>query len=78
MAAMSTMFAQNIVTGVVRDSDGELPLPSANVFLEGTMTGTITNLNGEFRFPLNAGSYTVVVSYMGYEEDETRGDPERW
>ncbi len=70
MAAMSTMFAQTIVTGVVRDSDGELPLPSANVFLDGTMTGTITNLNGEFRLPLNPGSYTIVASYMGYESQK--------
>ncbi len=67
MVTMSTMLAQTIVSGVVRESEENTPLPSANVFVDGTQTGTITNLNGEFRLPLNPGSYTLVASYMGYE-----------
>lgn len=67
MATMSAIYAQTMVIGVVNDSVGNLPLPSANVFLYHTTTGTITNLNGEYRLPLDPGSYTVAASYMGYQ-----------
>lgn len=67
IVGMSATFAQTMVSGVVKESEENTPLPSANVFLEGTQTGTITNLNGEFRLPLNPGTYNIVASYMGYE-----------
>ena len=67
---LPAMLAQTLVSGVVKESEENLPLPSANVFLEGTQTGTITDLNGEFRLPLDPGSYTIVASYMGYESQQ--------
>jgi TonB-dependent receptor len=67
MVTVSAMQAQTIVSGVVRESEENVPLPSANVFIEGTQTGTITNLNGEFRIPVDPGTYNIVASYMGYE-----------
>ncbi len=38
MVTMSSLFAQTMVIGVVNDSVGNLPLPSANVFLYHTTT----------------------------------------
>jgi len=67
MSTMSVMFAQTMVSGLVTDANEGITLPSANVYLDGTTIGTVTNLNGEYRLPLNPGSYSIVVSFMGYE-----------
>ncbi|MBI9068252.1 MAG: TonB-dependent receptor [Salinivirgaceae bacterium] len=43
------------------------PLPFANVFLEGTTTGTTTDFDGNFQFIASSGSYNLICSFMGYE-----------
>ena len=67
MTFTSAMDAQTMVSGTVSESEENLPLPSASVFVDGTQTVSITNLNGEFRLPLDPGTYTIEASYMGYE-----------
>ena len=44
MVNVLAMQAQTLVRGVVRESEENVPLPSANVFVEGTQTGTIKSL----------------------------------
>lgn len=62
----SGSFAQGILKGKVIDSQN-LSLPGANVILQGTSIGSVTNQNGEFTIVnLDAGSYEVVVTYLGY------------
>jgi outer membrane receptor protein involved in Fe transport len=70
MTTLPGILAQTILIGLVRESEENLPLASANVFLEGTQMGTITNLNGEFRLLLDPGTYNIVASYMGYESQQ--------
>jgi TonB-dependent receptor len=62
--------AQTMVSGVVKDPNGDVPLPFANIILKGTTTGTITDLNGEYKLPLSPGTFTLVASFMGYEKKE--------
>ncbi len=69
-ATISTTFAQTMLSGVVTDANAGAPLPFANVYLDGTTQGTVTNLNGEFRLPLDAGLYTIAVSFMGYQTQQ--------
>lgn len=58
--------AQGVLKGKVVDSQN-LSLPGANVILKGTSIGSVTNQNGEFSIlNLNAGSYEVLVTYLGY------------
>lgn len=59
------------VAGVVTDQemDGE-PLSFASVIVKGTSRGTTTDLHGKFDLNLEAGDYTLLVSFMGYEEKE--------
>ncbi len=75
--AVSTFAAQ--ITGKVIDAGTKQPIDFANVSVEkvqgdkgpGTkeiVTGTITNEKGEFSIELKDGSYTLVVSFMGYGE----------
>jgi TonB-dependent receptor len=62
----NNLFAQNMASGVVTDASDGTPLPSANVYIQGTTVGTLTNLNGEFRLPLSEGKHTLAVSFVGY------------
>lgn len=56
---------QIAITGIVKDTNGE-SIIGANIFIEGTTIGTITDINGNFR--LNApNNGKLIVSYIGYE-----------
>lgn len=64
------IISQTILNGIVKEKQGdkELPLPFANVFLEGTTIGTTTNFDGEFVLPVQAGLYKLSFSFIGYEK----------
>ncbi|MEN8116242.1 MAG: TonB-dependent receptor [Bacteroidota bacterium] len=68
------IWAQNkgIVTGVISDAQSGETLIGANVILEGTSFGTATNIDGEFIIAnVPAGDYTLLVSYIGYDNKTT-------
>ena len=77
------LLAQETFTlsGTVRDASTNESLIAANVRVDGTARGTITNASGQYRLPLAAGSYRIVVSYIGYASDtlavNVRGDAVR-
>ncbi|MEM6271257.1 MAG: DUF5686 and carboxypeptidase regulatory-like domain-containing protein [Bacteroidota bacterium] len=52
--------------GKVTEPSGD-PVPYANVFVENTTYGVVTNVKGEYFLELESGDYTLVVSSMGYE-----------
>ena len=62
------LHAQSI-TGRVQDSNTLEALPFANVFLNNTTIGTVTDNNGEFRLSgiKEPGAYEIVFSFVGYE-----------
>jgi iron complex outermembrane receptor protein len=50
------------------------PLIGAIVLVQGTVRGTVTNLKGEFSISgLTAGTYTVVVTMVGYVRETRTG-----
>lgn len=55
------------VQGTVLDASTGVPLPAANVHIEGTYQGTITNDEGRFRLPVDPRPATLVVRFIGYE-----------
>ena len=62
----ATAFAQTIrVTGTVTDADNGEPLIGAGVVVEGTTTGTSTDLDGRFELEVETGS-TLEFVYIGY------------
>lgn len=69
MGVSGCIFAQNgAIFGKVVNEFGE-PAPLANVCIinGATRTGTMSDFDGEFKIkPLNAGTYTVEVSFIGY------------
>lgn len=59
--------AQSSLSGTVRDSLTQKPLPFASVFLANTTLGVTTTEQGTFVFEhVPAGSYDLVASYVGY------------
>jgi TonB-linked SusC/RagA family outer membrane protein len=65
LGGIGQAFAQQTVSGVVKDSDG--PLMSASIKVKGTALGTLSDKNGAFKISLPTGKTTLVVSYVGYE-----------
>ena len=63
----ATGWAQASISGQVRDSATQAPLPFASVFLANTSRGTTTDAEGRFRLPgVAPGHYDLGVSYVGY------------
>ena len=58
----SFIYAQT-VTGTVSDTSG--PLPGANVTIDGTSTGTVTDFDGNFELAASSGD-VLVFSFVGY------------
>lgn len=59
-------IAQNKITGtVVSQEDGE-PIIGASVFVQGTKTGTATDIDGKFTLEVPAGK-KLTISYVGME-----------
>lgn len=59
--------AQHLVRGSLSDALTGEPLPSANVVVEGTFQGTITNVDGEYELDVETWPATLLVRYIGYE-----------
>lgn len=55
-----------IIQGQVKNSDGE-PLNGANIKVQNSNLGTITNATGEFRLNIPGGAAVLEVSYTGYQ-----------
>ncbi len=66
MLVASISFAQNTITGVIYDGDSNQPLPSANVVVKGTQSGSTTDFDGKFEISTDAKSGQLVISYLGY------------
>ncbi|MEX2116708.1 MAG: DUF5686 family protein [Bacteroidota bacterium] len=70
---MSTSFAQIFtISGVVRDSTSGETLAAANIRIDGTSRGTISNADGVFRLSLPVGPHALIVSFIGYRPDTIR------
>ncbi|MBN2355688.1 TonB-dependent receptor [candidate division KSB1 bacterium] len=56
------------IYGLVMDSNTKDYLPGANVFVEGTSLGAVSDRNGRYRIEsVPAGTHTLRVSYIGYD-----------
>ncbi len=59
--------------GNVTDTSTNIPIAGASVFIEGTTYGVVSDFDGNYNFnaTLSAGSYTLVISYIGYSTKKT-------
>ncbi|NJX14018.1 TonB-dependent receptor [Tamlana crocina] len=65
----SLICAQNYtIRGKVKDAKNGETLMGATVFLKGTSSGAVTNNYGFYSLTASQGNYTLIVSYMGYQD----------
>jgi TonB-dependent receptor len=63
--------SKGTISGVILDKDlNNEPLAFANVTLKGTTIGTSTDVEGKYAIVADAGNYTLVISFLGYETVE--------
>ncbi len=62
--SVASFAQQGTVSGTIQDAKG--PLIGATVMVKGTSTGTTTDLDGKFSLTLDAGTYTLEASYVGF------------
>lgn len=60
------LFAQGI-KGKITDSADGTTMPGVSVSVNGTTKSTATSATGEYNLKLDAGTYTIRVSFLGYE-----------
>ncbi len=53
------------IKGVIKDEEGQ-PLPGATISVQGTTTGTVSDLDGSYSLTVPDGA-VLVFSYIGYE-----------
>jgi len=61
----AAVLGQTQLTGKVVDEVGE-PLPGAGILVKGTVNGTETDFNGNFKLDVKSNAGTIVVSFVGY------------
>ena len=69
----SIAFAQSkgTVTGTLTDKEADnTTLPFANAVIKGTSIGVTTDENGKYELSIDPGTYTLVFSFLGYENAE--------
>jgi len=71
------LFSQQVVTGTVTDAEDGSPLVGATIAVQGTSTGTIADIDGNYSISVPAGA-VLVFSYVGYNTREIEvGDQTR-
>ena len=62
-------FAQMTVQGTVMDAAGE-PVIGANIVVQGSTQGTITDFDGNYSLEVAEGATVLVFSYIGMQPQE--------
>jgi hypothetical protein len=67
----SDNVAASVVKGVVKSEDDKQPIPGVNIVLKGSSEGTLSNVNGEFVFPIKLLAGDVLVfDFVGFDTKE--------
>ena len=68
---ISSAWAQELtVSGKVSATDDGSTLPGVNVVLKGTTTGTVTDVDGNYRLTVPDGQGVLVFSFIGFATQE--------
>lgn len=57
------------LSGTVLD-DNNQPIPGANIIIDDSNRGTVSNENGKYSIKLAKGNYTIKVTYLGFKTIE--------
>lgn len=65
-------FSQDYIEGVIsyKNESGEIiPLPGVTIFWQNTSTGTISNIDGNYKLLKSNLSNSLVFKFLGYKEE---------
>ncbi len=68
MTWISSLYAQNAVSGTVTDENGN-PLPGVSILVKGTTNGTSSDNDGKYTLSVPSDAM-LVVSFIGYKSQE--------
>lgn len=69
-----TVFGQSTIDGKITDKKDQ-PIIGANIYIDGTYDGTISEVDGSFTFTTTEkGVQKLSVSFLGYETKTIEGD----
>jgi TonB-linked SusC/RagA family outer membrane protein len=71
---MQGALAQSVVKGTVTDAKDGTPLPGVSVVVKGTLTGTVSDINGKYQFTVPAGYNELIYSFLGMLTKEVKID----
>jgi len=71
---MQAALAQMEVKGTVTDAKDGTPLPGVSIVVKGTLTGTVTDINGKFVLTVPAGYNELIFSFVGMLTREEKID----
>jgi len=72
--ACSQLFAQNrTLSGTVTDEVND-PIPGVNVLVKGTTSGTVTDIEGQYRITVPETAEALIFSFVGYISQEVNID----
>ncbi|MBP1652414.1 MAG: TonB-dependent receptor, partial [Bacteroidetes bacterium] len=66
------LFAQQNVTGQIRDAKTGQVVPGVTIRVLNTSRGAMSDANGKYSIALPAGASTLVISYTGYKTQTIR------
>jgi hypothetical protein len=69
-APLSRNASVSQVRGRVTDQENGSPIPGANVLVQGTTVGTVTNLDGQYQLALPQNARSLTFSFIGYASQE--------
>ena len=65
------IYAQGrTITGTVSSLDDNGVLPGVNVIIKGSTTGTVTDIEGNYRITFPESATTLIFSFIGFEAQE--------
>ncbi len=69
----TSIFSQGTISGTALNKESGETMISATVAIEGTDIGELTDFDGKFQIKIDAGTYNLIFSYVGYPETRIEG-----
>ena len=66
----ATLLAQWTVSGKITDAKDGTPLIGATIEEAGTLSGTVTDMDGNYTLSVSNGSAKLIIKYVGYAMQE--------
>lgn len=68
LLVVSTVFGQGKITGTIIDEQLNSGIPGVNVTINGTSTGTVTDMDGKFTIESSTEKGQLVITFVGFEK----------